>query len=407
MTLDVRPFWLIGALGATICGLLVLVVRRIYPAYLGRVLLLWGIANLCLGLNYIFRLEYAWENQFAFNVLSNTLIALCLSLEYWAIRELKRQSPRFAWIVSMPLLMFAVSAWFTLVQRNVSIENILFDAINMAMMLSIAWSLSRSEGGLRPFADLLAASVYALLASAVCGVLVNYFLDRQFSPEYNFNTPRSIFNNIAGILAEAIVFPLFLLMLSDRLNRDLVVQAMRDPLTDLFNRRAFEEIAFREMSGAARTGVGLSLLMFDIDRFKQVNDRYGHAAGDTVLNAVASTLRACLRDEDFLCRWGGDEFIALLPRAGREQAQNVAARILESFEALNFTIAGHPLEIAVSIGGVTSDSGEKDFLSLVELADSALYRAKQMGRKCFALAPEGHSPEDYPQPGTTDCPSQA
>jgi diguanylate cyclase (GGDEF)-like protein len=407
MTLDIRPFWLIGALASSGFGVLVLVVRKAYPANLGRVLSLWGAASLCLGVNYALRLGPPREGQFVFNVLSNTLIAACLTLEFWAIRVLKRQTTSLQWIIGPPLLMFAVSIWFTFIQRNISIENMIFDSINVSMMLLIARALLRTEEGRRPFADVALSVIYVLLAVAISGVIANFFIDRQFSPEYNFSNPRAIFNNIAAILAEGVVFPLFLLMLSERLNRNLVAQAMRDPLTDLFNRRAFEEIAFREMSGAARTGMGLSLLMFDIDRFKDVNDRFGHAAGDSVLNAVAATLRGCLRDEDFLCRWGGDEFFALLPRARREQAQFVAERVLQSFEDFDFKLDEKPVKIAVSIGIVTNERSAQDVASLVDQADVALYRAKAAGRGRFAFAPDSHSPEGNPQPESPDCPSEA
>ena len=407
MNLDIRPFWMIGALASSGFGVLVMVVRKAYPAYLGRVLFLWGAANLCLGTNYALRLGRAWEGEFVFYVVSNTLIAACLTLEFWAIRELKRQPTTIEWIVAPPLLMFAVSTWFTFFQRNISIENILFNCIDVSMMLLIAGSLLRTEEGRRPFADVVAAVVYALLAVAISGVIANFFLARQFSAEYNFNNPRAVFNNMAAIMAEAVVFPLFLLMLSERLNRTLVVQAMRDPLTALFNRRAFEEIAFREMSGAARTGMGLSLLMFDIDYFKQVNDQYGHATGDAVLIAVTKTLRGSLRDEDFLCRWGGDEFFALLPRAKRDQAQYVAERVLHAFDEFSFPLDGKSIQIAVSIGIVTNEGVAKDFPSLVELADAALYRAKNAGRGGFAFAEDANAQDGSSQPGTLDCPSQA
>jgi len=210
---------------------------------------------------------------------------------------------------------------------------------------------------------------------------------------------------MAAIMAEAVVFPVLLLMLSERLNRTLVAQAMRDPLTALFNRRAFEEIAFREMSGATRTGLGISLLMFDIDRFKQVNDQYGHTTGDAVLKAVAETLRASLRDEDFLCRWGGDEFLALLPRAKREPAQFVAERVLQAFNDFSFPLDGKSIPVAVSIGIATNEGGAKDLPALVELADDALYRAKEAGRKRFAFAEQGNPLAGNLQLETPDCQS--
>jgi diguanylate cyclase (GGDEF)-like protein len=407
MNLDIRPFWMIGALASSGFGLLVLVVRKAYPSYLGRVLFLWGAANLCLGTNYALRLGRSWDGEFVFYVLGNTLVAICLTLEYWAIRSLKRQPASIQWLILPPLLMFAVCTWFTFFQRNITIENLLFNCIDVSMMLLIASSLLRSEEGRRPFADVVLSVVYLLLAAAISGVIVNFFLARQFSPEYNFNNSRAIFNNMAAIMAEAVVFPLFLLMLSERLNRTLVAQAMRDPLTALFNRRAFEEIAFREMSGAARTGLGLSLLMFDIDRFKLVNDQYGHATGDAVLIAVTKTLRDSLRDEDFLCRWGGDEFFALLPRAKREQAQHVAERVLQAFEDFSFPLEGKSIQIAVSIGIATNEGDAKDIPSLIKLADAALYRAKAAGRGRFAFAQEDNSLEDNTEPDISDCPSEA
>jgi diguanylate cyclase (GGDEF)-like protein len=396
MTFDIRAFWLIGALAGGGFGLLVLIVRNAYPDYLYRVLSLWGAAQICLAASYIVRLGRAWEVPFIFHVVSCTLVAACLSLEYWAVRELKRQQSSIGWIFAPPLLMFATCTWFTLVQRNITVELIIFNFINMAMMLLIARSLWRTEDGRRPFADTVTATVYSLLATVTCGVIVDIFWKRQFSPEYDFNTPRSIFNCIAAVVSEGLIFPLFLLMLSERLNHDLEIQAMCDPLTGLYNRRAFEEIAFREMAGASRTRLGLSVLMLDIDHFKQVNDLHGHAAGDAMLVAVSATLRSGLRDEDFLCRWGGDEFCALLPRATSEQAMTVAERVLQAFQKLDFSLEGTPIEVSVSIGITTDECPEKNVSALVGRADAALYQAKEAGRRRFAFVPK-----DIPESGSS------
>jgi len=385
---DIHPFWLIGALGASGFGLLVLVVRKAYPSYLGRVLLIWGVANLCLGASYAIRLGGSWEGAFVYHVLSCTLVAACLSLEYWALRQLKRQPSSTSLIVGPPLTMFAVCTWFTFVQPNISVELVAFDILNMALMALIARYLLKAEDGRRPFADVVTAFAYSLLAGATCGVILDFIRVNNYSPVYDFNSPRSIFNGVAAILSECIIFPLFLLMVSERLNRDLVVQAMHDPLTGLYNRRAFEEIAFREISGSARSGLGLAVILFDIDDFKLVNDRHGHTAGDAVLKAAAATLRRNLRDEDFLCRWGGDEFCALLPRARREQAQEVAERVLCDFESLDFAQDKIAIKVTVSIGIVTGASPSDNFASLFDQADSALFRAKESGRKKFVFATE-------------------
>ncbi len=385
-----------GACCGTGFGILVLIVRRAYPAYLGRVLLLWGAANICLGASYLARFERAWAGEFVFNVVSQTLVAACLSIELLAVRVLKRQQVVAPWLMLPPALMFVGSCWFTFAYRNISIQHVIFNFINMTLLILMAGSLLKAEEGRRPFADVVTAIAYSVLALSTSAVIVDYFRSSGFTPEYNFNSSRSIFNNVAGIVTEGIVFPLFLMMVSERLNRTLEVQAMRDALTGLFNRRAFDEIAFREISGASRNRQAISVIMLDIDHFKQVNDEFGHAAGDAVLCAAAATLRRSLRDEDFLCRWGGDEFCALLPRARGDQAESAVRRILMAIEELQFAVDGKIIPIQLSAGIMTDEGEGLDFGFLVRLADDAMYRAKKTGRNRFAV-----SLADHPDPAPT------
>jgi len=386
LTLDIRAFWLIGALAAGTCGFLVLLVRRAYPDYLGKALALFGAANICLSLNYLFRLERLRLGDFCFFVLGGTLVVACISLELWAIGLIRCRSFSRAWLFVPPSLTFAVCFWFTVVQRNASIQNLFCNAIDMVLMAIIAGSLFRRKDGPRIFVDTITAVGYGLLSLSTLVAVVDAIHVGTFPVDYNFNSPRSIFTNTAALLAQGIIFPLFLLMLSERLNRRLVDQAMRDPLTGIYNRRAFEEIAFRELSGTARSGESLSLLILDIDHFKQVNDRFGHSAGDALLLAVCATLRSSLRDEDFLCRWGGDEFCALLPRAERQQAENAAKRVIEAFQNLRFEHDGQVIEIGVSIGITSESNGSVTLSQLFLAADNALYQVKAAGRNAFAFA---------------------
>ena len=381
MTFNVLPFWIIGALCATGFGVLVLIVKRGYPEYLRRTLVYLGAANLSLGASYLARIGGRWDGRFVFDVLSSVLVVMCLSLEYRAVCGMKQRAASLFWTVAPPGLMFAICLWFAYVQRNISIQLVFFNAIDMVMMFVLAGTLLRTDGNGRAFVDALTAVAFGLMGLVTFGVVIDYVTAGQFSVEYNFNNPRSFSNNIAAIVTEGVVFPLFLLMVSERLNRDLVVKAMRDPLTGLYNRRAFEDIAFRELSGSARTGMGLALIVFDIDHLKQINDTHGHAAGDAAIMAAATALRGSLRDEDFLCRWGGDEFCALLPRARREQALGAMERVHQSFERINFRVEGKPVEITVSTGVVTDEGKPRELASLLKLADAALYEAKQGGTK--------------------------
>jgi diguanylate cyclase (GGDEF)-like protein len=387
MKTEIEVIWLLGALGALCFGLLVLVLERIYPERLRRVLSLWGAASICLGVSYFIRLGRAWESSYVFNVVSCVLVATCLTGEWWAIRKLKQQSVSLLSVAGPPLFMLAYCSWFTVVEHNITKELLGFNFINMAIMIAAAASLLKKEGDHRPFPDIVLGCIFAGLAAITLGIILDYIHTGQYLPEYDFNNRRSNLNGIAAIVSSQLVFPLFLMMLSERLNRTLTEEAMRDPLTDLFNRRAFEEIGFREMSGAYRTGYCFSVLMFDVDHFKAVNDECGHAAGDKILSAVADTLRNHLRDEDYLCRWGGDEFCALLPRAESMQARMVAQRIIQALGELDVTHGGRTIAVSVSIGIATKAKDKETLPSLIERADDAMYLAKQAGRNRFVVSP--------------------
>jgi diguanylate cyclase (GGDEF)-like protein len=385
MALDIRSFWLIGAITSFSFGLLLLLIKKTYPENLSRMLSFCGAASMCLGAGWFLLFEGP-SRQFAFFVLSRTLLNLCLSLQYRAVAEVKRQPISNAWIAGPPLLVFAVCTWFSLVQRNLTVLVILFSLIQITMMVLLVLSLLRPEDGRRPFVDVVLAVTYSLFIASTTVVVVSILWSNHFNPEYNFNNSRSIYNNVSAICVFLTVFSMYPVMMSERLNRELTIQAMRDPLTGLYNRRAFEEIGFREIAGASRTGLPVSVMVFDLDHFKAVNDKHGHSAGDALLKTVANALRSSLRNEDLLCCWGGDEFCALLPRANRDQARIVAERILRSIGGLTFSHQGKEISIEISIGIMSEEDHLRSLASLVDLADAALYRAKQEGRKRLAFA---------------------
>jgi diguanylate cyclase (GGDEF)-like protein len=161
--------------------------------------------------------------------------------------------------------------------------------------------------------------------------------------------------------------------------------ASHDALTGLFNRRAASERLVLERARAERQRAALSVLMLDIDHFKRINDRWGHAAGDGVLLAVADVLRHELRASDLGVRHGGEEFLVILPGDSAAQAFEVAERIRGEVAQLAVPLDGDTASITVSVGIATfngSESGEQ----LVARADAALYRAKQGGRNRSVLA---------------------
>ena len=164
-------------------------------------------------------------------------------------------------------------------------------------------------------------------------------------------------------------------------NMELELLTHKDPLTGAFNRRYLNMSLDSELMRHARTGEELSILMLDIDHFKKINDTYGHHAGDLVLQQVTRRLTEGLREYDLLTRYGGEEFVIVLPMTRQSEAQMVAQRLLQSIRKLTFpdTLSGTTVTVSI---GVTSHSGAKNVSSeeLVSRADIALYRAKQSGR---------------------------
>ncbi len=165
-------------------------------------------------------------------------------------------------------------------------------------------------------------------------------------------------------------------------NRKISEMAYRDALTGVANRRRLEETLIHEVSRGARMGLPLTVIMVDIDHFKSVNDTFGHAMGDKVLQAIAHTLTAQSRPYDLVARYGGEEFLVMLPGITRENGRDAAERFRAAIEVMS--IEGFPRKVTASFGVATLQPGQPA-ATLFERADIALYRAKQNGRNRVEL----------------------
>ena len=187
------------------------------------------------------------------------------------------------------------------------------------------------------------------------------------------------------IYAVGTVFIIFMLV-SERTVTAHKTAASMDPLTGLLNRRGFGEATSRMIEREAKAGRPITVMIFDIDHFKSVNDRFGHAAGDDVLQVFANTATAALRVTDLVGRVGGEEFAALLP-CNLEEALLAAERVREAFEASGVAIDDVPLDTTVSIG-VAGGPANTELEVLMASADTALYQAKRGGRNRVEAAVE-------------------
>lgn len=163
-------------------------------------------------------------------------------------------------------------------------------------------------------------------------------------------------------------------------NRRLATAALTDQLTGLPNRRSAMDQLEQAWSAASRSGLPLSVMVVDIDHFKQINDSHGHATGDLVLREAAAILRASARREDSVCRIGGEEFLVICPNTDLKAAMLSAERLRASLDAKRMIIGKTEKAVTVSIGVATRESGTPDMDVLVSLADQALYAAKVAGR---------------------------
>ncbi|MEW6086458.1 MAG: histidine kinase N-terminal 7TM domain-containing protein [Chloroflexota bacterium] len=164
------------------------------------------------------------------------------------------------------------------------------------------------------------------------------------------------------------------------LQSQLREQAIRDPLTNLFNRRYLEETLDRELSRAAREKYSVSIIMIDIDHFKQVNDNYGHEAGDIMLKAIAGVLAGLSRRGDFACRYGGEEFVVVMTNISMEVAYERAETLRISLNSLRVSYGLHTLSATFSMGLASYPTNGETHESLLRAADKAMYAVKEAGR---------------------------
>lgn len=195
----------------------------------------------------------------------------------------------------------------------------------------------------------------------------------------------------AGVLSVLIAPPIYWLVAApirreydmrqyaERRAAELGEQAITDSLTGTRNRRGITISALEAMAHAERYGHPLSVAMADVDHFKEVNDTHGHKAGDRVLQGVAAILTEALRLPDKVGRYGGEEFLLVLPETALEETSKITERVRQQVSEAEFDIGDRKVKLTISIGAALFEKGE-DLEQLVSRADRALYRAKETGR---------------------------
>ena len=280
-----------------------------------------------------------------------------------------------------------VNSWFVLVMPSFAARVVIFNVVVLVTSCYTIMVCLKFRGGNRRITlRIIAGAVGILLLANVFRTAAVF--SRQLGDLLALDSTQSAFF-MAYILFFALVTALLVLLAAQKLQEEVKELARHDVLTGAYNRRALDEFSAKELARSRRNGTPLSFLMLDIDHFKQLNDRYGHRIGDVVLVTVSETAEGTLRPTDVWCRYGGEEFVAMLPDTSGEQAKRLAERLRQEIESRVVTIDAVHVTCTVSIGVAEWRLTDETPDLSIDAADKALYRAKQAGRNCVMIEDEG------------------
>lgn len=314
-------------------------------------------------------------------VSTNTMAVLAVAGYVAAVRVFAGLKARAAVLLAWVAAVAAANYGFTVFAPSYTARVFVVSAPAGGLMLWLVWTLRRHQEPVLKRAKCLTEIVFLLGA----GSLALRMADTLLHPE------RAQADSLPAQLAlfYFVVLPVFasfgfLALQARRASAKLERLAGTDPLTGALNRRAFIETAQRAMDDCRWRDRPLSLLMIDLDHFKQINDDHGHATGDNALSLVERTLHGCLRLEDAVGRVGGEEFAVLLPGADLARGEAVAERIRASVEVCGLGLPDQRLALTVSVGVAERALAEDDVEPLLKRADQAMYAAKRAGRNRVA-----------------------
>lgn len=381
MPLDIRSLLVAVALSTAFCAGARFLLWRRHPGIpgLGR----WALAGAFAVLTFVMIFSYGRTFWMPALIFAQLFVILGLVFAWDGFRRfidkpaLSLQTLSF---IAVSLVVWVSFVWFKQSQAFQAAGNAVIIVVLSAL---IAWDLITEKKNNTPSMR-ITGWLYALNAAIFLTRAI--FANPGNQPIEQLD-PSGI---AAGILLWVLCLTIgvtlgMILMTSERLQFDLDYQANHDPLTGALNRRSFSLLSENMMARCKRNKIELSLLIFDLDNFKNVNDVFGHDMGDSILCRFVDTAKESLRAEDVFCRFGGEEFVAILPGTSTEGAMLVAERLRKSFEAGKDHELFQATKITVSIG-IAELSEDEIFDNLLQRADLALYKAKKNGRNCCEVA---------------------
>lgn len=363
--------------GALLCVLMLLVLTSLLRSRIAG-LKEWGAANLLAGIALVL---YAFGRELPALIayeLTNTVYAAAMAMILAGFQRFFGRRVRWGMLgLGVAAVAFAI-AWFHYRHDSYGLRTLTIAVFQSLICIGIMLVTTGGRDTWRsryPYWFTQAMAVTILLGHVVRSVV--YLADAGAQTSLLQPSPWNLFFLSLGNFVLPVLTFGAVMMVHDRMMAKAEHAANRDFLTGAWSRRAFFELAERELVRAKRNRCPLALLLLDVDHFKRINDTVGHAAGDKVLIDVVAHAEEAIRDVDYLARIGGEEFAVLLPETGRLAAVHVAERLRKALERSASTDFG--VSYTVSIGMATWRD-EESFHELMSRADAALYVAKEAGR---------------------------
>jgi len=373
--LDLRSLTIMAGLIGIVMGLVLLGLRRNYPASI-RGMRLWGTAPLvCAASTLFYGLDGLLPAPLV-TLIGNGLLLVGVTLFLWGserLHGLPSSWRRWAAVIAATLL---VLAFFMHVYPDYRIRVLVFSGTLAAVVVEHARLLGRH--GNKRFAHRFTAMVlWGQAAVLICRALSTLWLDLADTQRFAQSPIQTLY--IATFSFSALLVSIgVLLMAGERVREEFEYMATHDSLTGAYTRRAVLAACADDLARWERYGNPFSLLILDLDHFKRINDEHGHLAGDHVLAHFVQLIQSHLRSADRLGRYGGEEFLVILPETDTDAAKAAAERMRAALHATPGS-ADRP-HCTVSIGLTTVRHGDRTIDALIARADAALYEAKAQGR---------------------------
>src|SRR5580693_1536531 len=345
---------------------------------------LWGVANIIAAAGIIALMFGATSHLIVFSAIGGFLMPTQSGLIWKAVRMLEWKRTPLRYALAGPLAAGLCGVFLP------------SSAASFPLATGAAYTLATTAVLWAGREERLAARWPLVILSGVHGTALLIGTYSTFTGSTGQDAVPAIMSLFGFIYFESIIFALgtsvfVFAFVNERNQAATRAAASKDPLTGIANRTAFLETAKQLLESCQRNQTPVSAIMFDLDRFKDINDKYGHSVGDAVLKKFCDAAIAALRDTDLFGRMGGEEFAAILPAASIEVSLLRAERIRLTFADECRFLRGHRINATVSGGVSASAEDDRTIDALLEEADAALYRAKAEGRNRIQRADEIHS----------------